>query len=314
MNKPAFIKENIKLAPFTTFKIGGPAEYFAEVSNLEEIREALHFSKKANIPYFILGGGSNVLIPDDGLKGLVIKNNFSEIKKDDSRLIVGSGCFLSKILAFSRLNNLSGLEWCIGIPGTLGGAIVSNAGVKDKSISQIIEKVGFIDNNSPFLEIKYLKNEDCQFGYRKSLFSQKHWIIWQIELKLKEAEKDKILQEIKNYQQKRLNQPKLPSAGCVFKNIKIADLDSRSIEKLKKEFPEVEDLLPSGVIPAGWLIERLDFKGKTIGKAQVSPEHANFIVNLGGATRDNVCVLIAFIKERARTQFGIQLQEEINIF
>ena len=314
MRKPEIVKRNIDLSLFTSFKIGGPAQYFAKVSKLEEIFEVLLWAKEKNLSYYILGGGTNILIPDKGIDGLVIKNSYNFKKRENSSVLVGSGCQLAEILNFSYLNNLSGLEWAAGIPGTVGGAIRSNAGAYGKSISQVLGRITFLDFNPPCFEVKHIFPQDCQFGYRKSLFQEKPWIIWQAQLKLKRVEKkNEIFQRIEKYRKKRKNQPKAPSAGCIFKNIEIKDIGQRSLEKIEKEFPEVRQFYKKGIIPAGWLIEKMGLKGRTIGRAQISPEHANFIINLGGATADNVLTLISIIKQKARNEFNIQLQEEINI-
>lgn len=306
------IKKNVKLAPFTTFKIGGPAEYFVQVHNLEEMKEALALAKQKKLAYFILGQGSNILIPDQGLSGLVIHNKFNLIEKQGTSLIVASGCLLSQVLDYSQAHHLSGLEWSFGIPGTIGGAIWTNAGTKDNSLAKILEKVYFIDFNSS-LRLKSIENKDCQFDYRKSLFMEKPWIICQAKINLEKSNSLEIKKKIEEFRKKRTNQPKLASAGCIFKNIKIDDLSSESLKKIEKEFPEVKQFYNEGIIPAGWLVDRLDFKGRTIGQAQVSTEHANFIVNLGKATADNVMTLISLIKYEARARFYLQLFEEITI-
>ena len=309
MDIPKFIQRNVSLASLTTFKIGGSAEYFVRALNLEILKQSLIWAKEKNLPFFILGGGSNILVSDKGFSGLVIKNELKKLEKRGDIIIAGSGVLLSEFLEFALVNELSGGEFLVGIPGTLGGAVFTNAGLSNQFISNLVQSVYFLDFQ--FLEIKRYSNKDCDFSYRYSCFQEKQGVITQIELKMKNSSQDKIKALMAEYRQKRANLPSLPSAGCVFKNINLKEISPSSLEKIKKEFGFPEEFCKKGVLPVSWLLDRMGLKGKTIGKAQVSQKHANFIVNLGGATADDVLILISLIKQKVRTKFGLQLCEEI---
>ncbi|MCD6096845.1 UDP-N-acetylmuramate dehydrogenase [bacterium] len=309
MDIPKFIQRNVSLASLTTFKIGGSAEYFVRALNLEILKQSLIWAKEKKLPFFILGGGSNILVSDKGFSGLVIKNELKKLEKRGDIIIAGSGVFLSEFLEFALVNELSGGEFLVGIPGTLGGAVFANAGLSNQFISNLVQSVYFLDYHS--LKIRCYLNKDCDFSYRYSCFQEKQGVITQIELKMKNSSQDKIKALMAEYRQKRANLPSLPSAGCVFKNINLKEIPPSSLEKIKKEFGFPEEFCKKGVLPVSWLLDRMGFKGKTIGKAQVSQKHANFIVNLGGATADDVLILISLIKQKVRTKFGLQLCEEI---
>ena len=312
------IRKNISLAPLTTFKIGGPARYFLEIKNMDEIIAGLQWARQNNIPYFILGGGSNILISDKGFNGLVIKMQNLKIKmqNDNSKckIFAGTGVSLAKLVSASVRAGLTGLEWLAGIPGTVGGAIKGNAGAWGHAIGDVVEKVETVSDKGM---VKQWDKQKCQFTYRESIFKQnQNLIIVSTELNLASADKKDLKQRIKECLNKRSGQPSEPSAGCVFKNPKIAnihefehkfhELDDKFV-KIRGQFVPIRD----GKIPAGWLIENCGLKGMKIGQAQISAKHANFIVNLGGATAEDVKKLITLIKQKVAEKFNIQLAEEI---
>jgi len=302
------IQKNISLAKYTTFRIGGRAKYFFVAKKKEDIISALLVVKKYNLPFFILGGGSNLLVADKGFGGLVIKCQMSNIKCQNSKIKTESGTPLGLAVSEAKKNSLTGLEWAIGIPGTVGGAVFGNAGAFGRSIADVIEKVEVFDLKNK--KIKTLKKIDCKFSYRESIFKKnKNLIILTIILKLKKEKKSKIKKKIKNYlNYRKKTQPlNFPSIGSIFKNpkSKIQNL------KLLKKYPELKKFNKKGEIPAAFLIERCNLKGKKIGKAQISKKHANFIVNLGGASAKDVKELIELAKKNAKEIFKIQLEEEI---
>ncbi len=312
MNKPDFIKRNIVLAPYTTFKIGGMAEYFVEVRFAEELKEALAWVKKNEVKIFSLGGGSNILIPDEGFSGLVIRfvnDNFVNL---NPRFRCGAGVSLSRVVNLARSCNLSGLEWAIGIPrATVGGSIRGNIGAFGRTIGEIIETVEIFNIKKNRFEFK--SRNDCQFGYRTSIFkNNSDFLIWGATLKMipdKREEIDKKLE--KNRKNRYEGQPKLPSAGCVFKNLLLDDI-SRGCEKLAFYIME-NKIAKKGKVGAGFLIEFCGLKGKKFGGAKVSLEHANFIVNTGRATAKDVKKLIKYIKKEVKKICGLELEEEIQI-
>ncbi len=282
------LQKNIPLKNYTTFKIGGPAKYFFKARKKEDLIKAIKAAKEFNLPFFILGVGSNLLISDKGFKGLVIKNearNF-EIKKE--RIIAESGAILDKVVARAVKVGLAGLEKGSGIPGTLGGAVYGNAGCPkgDWEIGKLIKEVELLMPNG---KIKRKGKNWFSFQYRNSRLKKakdKKPIILEIVLKLKKGKP----QDLKKRRQEilKIKSEKLPpgfSAGSIFKN-------------------------PSKK-PAGFLIDKCGLKEKKIGKAQISPKHANFIVNLKGAKATDVLKLINLAKKKVKNKFGISLKEEI---
>lgn len=305
------IQQNIPLAPLTTFKIGGPAKFFAEVKTKEELAEAFAWAEKNKEEIFLLGGGSNVLVNDKGVNGLVVKLCNNEINIKGTRLECGAGASLMAAARTAIGENLTGLEWAIGIPGTVGGAVKGNAGAYGKAISNNVETIAVFNIKKKSFFI--YSNKDCRFGYKTSAFKNGgddlQEIIWQVILKMEKGDAVAIQKTADEYLSHRSQtQPKLPSAGCVFKNLDWEKLRESS-PKLAAE-AEASGMVKSGRVGAGWLVERLDMKGKTIGGAKVSLEHANFIVNTGKASAEDVVMLISYIKQHARVKYNIQLQEE----
>ena len=303
------VKENEPLKNHTTFKIGGPAKLFVEIDDKQKLIEVLKLIMTYDLRSMTIGGGSNILVSDDGFDGVVIKIKPGELKIDETKVTVDAGYQLSNLINKTLDAELVELEFCAGIPGTIGGGIKGNAGAYGKAMENIIESVDFINDN---LEIQTFTNAQCQFAYRNSTF-KKHdsWLILSAVLKLKKGNVKESRELIKQRIKHRLdNHPlKFPSAGCAFKNIIYSD---DIIEKFKSLGWEIlERFKKNKEIPTGWIIENLGLKGKTIGQAQISKKHANYIVNLGGATADDVVQLISYIKQQVRDKVGIQLEEEI---
>jgi UDP-N-acetylmuramate dehydrogenase len=282
-------QENVSLAQYTSFRIGGPARYFFIAKNKEELIEAIKKAKGAKLPIFILGGGNNVLAPDKGYQGLVIKIQNSEIKIQDSNIQAEAGAVLVKLVSLATNKSLTGLEWAAGIPGTIGGAVYGNAQAFGTKISDIIKEVEVLDNKS--LEIKTLVVDQCNFSEKKSIFKEnKDLIVLSVNLELKKGNKDQIKQRIKKHLEfRKKNQPlEFPSAGSVFIN---------------------QDERPA----SSSLVDKAGLKGLKIGDAQVSEKHAGFIVNLGKAKSEDVLELIKIIKQKVKEKFNIDLEPEIQI-
>ena len=298
------IQKNISLKNYTTFKIGGPAKYFFEARTKEDLIKAIKMAKKFNLPFFILGGGSNILVSDRGYEGMIIKvkSQKSKIKSTSqkSKIIEAeAGISLGQLVNLALKNNLTGFEWAVGVPGTLGGAIYGNAGWPSdkKNISAIIKEVEVLDiSREP--KIKKFNKSACQFKYRDSVFKHnKNLIILGAFLQLKKGDKIKIKKEIAEIIKKRKDKiPIEPSAGCIFKN--------PAPEQARYGAGPLE-------FSAGELIDKCGLKGKKIGKAQISEKHANFIVNLGGAKSEDVIKLIKLVKQKVKNKFAIWLEEEI---
>lgn len=306
------ISENVSLTPYTTFRIGGPAKYFFDAKSKDDIIRAIQWSKKNNKKYFLLGGGSNILVADQGFDGLAIKLSINDCQLTNNQIRAESGVNLSKLVLAALNNGLTGLEWAIDIPGTMGGAVRGNSGAFGVSMADIITSVEILKIDT--LEMQKLSKQDCRFGYRESRFKQEpKSIILSAEVQLKPGGKEAIKQQMSENLAKRKNQPKEASAGCVFKNIEFVKLDPKLQAALSAEYPEIISLIKGGKLSTGWLIEQCDLKGKQIGRAKISEQHTNFIVNLGGAKAEEVFELISLIKQKVRAKFGLQLQEEIEL-
>jgi len=311
------IEKNVLLKNYTTFKIGGPAKFFAKVSSLEELEEAISWAREKKERHYVLGGGSNVLFLDSGFDGLVIRleNDFIAKEEKEGKIIVkvGAGTSLAKLVDFAAKEGLTGLEWATGIPGTVGGAVVGNAGAFGKEMKDLVKRVEAVFwEKEDSLERRIFNNEQCQFGYRKSFFkSNKKAIVWEVQLEFLLGNKEEIKKEMESVLRKRKEkQPSLaqfPSAGSIFKNPEVPQWIIELFENDK------EIKCKDKRVPAGWIIERCRLKGKRVGGAMFSPLQANFIVNCGNATAEDVIILISFAKVRARNFFKIRLYEEIEI-
>jgi UDP-N-acetylmuramate dehydrogenase len=304
------IRQNVPLAPLATYKVGGSAEFFLEVKTKEDLAEAYTWAREKNKEIKILGGGSNILINDQGIKGLVLKLANSDAIVRGERLDCGAGANLNRAMHLAVGADLSGLEWSAGIPGaTIGGAVRGNAGAFNTFMSDIVETVEAFNISKGSFNI--FSNKDCQFDYRRSFFSDKSdYLIWQVILKMIKGDKEKIAKEIEKvlfFRQSK--QPRLPSAGSVFKNIDFEYLGS--VNKNLAQEAELAGAVKDNRVAVGWLIDLAGLKGKKIGGAKVSLEHANFIVNTGNATAEDIFKLINIIKNEIKIRFKVELKEEI---
>ena len=295
------VKRNISLKNHTTFRIGGSAKYFFEAKNKKDLIKAIKAAKKYNLPFFIMGGGSNLLVSDQGYDGLVIKIKNTAVRIKKNRIFVDAGLNLSQVVNLAAKNNLTGIEWASGIPGTVGGAIYGNAGAFSGSMADAIKVVEALDVKRN--KIKILKQKACEFNYRTSVFKKKfNLIIISCELWLLPGDEQSINEAIKkNLIYRRERHPKEPSAGSVFKNVKIKNIGRNFFKK----FPEAKSVIKENVLPAAYLIDQCDLKGKIIGGAMVSKKRPNFIINFKNARAKDV------LKEKVRERFAIELEEEI---
>lgn len=290
---PLEIKQNELLSKHTTFAIGGPAKYFAVAKTKEEVLEAIDFAENKKLPFFLLGGGSNLLASDNGYEGLIIKIQIGGIKVDEETITAGAGVLLSQLVNESAKHGLSGLEWAVGIPGTIGGAVNGNAGAYGRAISESAdEMIVLMEENGEWKEKKY-SNKECHFEYRKSKF--KHLankeIILEVSLNLRKSDTEKIREDIKKIVLQRKGKiPPQPSAGCVFKNIK---KDGQLVAAVGK------------------LVEECGLKGVKSGGAEIPHLHGNYVVNAGGAKAEDVVRLINLCKQKVKDRFNLELEEEI---
>jgi len=276
-------QENVSLAEYTSFKIGGKAKYFYIANNKEDLIKTIKEAKDLKV--FILGGGSNVLALEEGYDGLVIKLNLRKYSFNND-IYVEAGVSWGELLGATVEKSLTGLEWTAGLPGTVGGAIYGNSQAFHVKTSDIIKEVEVLDLND--LSIKALT--DCQFSEKNSIFKKnKNLIILSAVFKINKGDKKEIQKKIaENLQFRKEKQPLgYASAGSVFIN---------NSDK-----------------PSSYLIEQAGLKGKRIGNAQVSEKHAGFIINLGGASSKDVLELISIVKKEVKDKFDIDLIEEIEI-
>lgn len=272
----------------TSFKIGGPADLFIEPADVEELKKALSFVRQHNIPYYIIGNGTNLLVGDKGIRGAVIKvgENFNKIEINGEEIIVEAGVLLSTLSKTAARHSLTGLEFASGIPGYLGGAIAMNAGAYGGEMKDVVEWVEVLDEN---LELKRFSNAEMQFGYRRSIVEPRGLIVIRCKIRLKKGEQEQINSLMADLNQKRKSkQPlHLPSAGSTFKR-------------------------PEGYF-AGKLIEDAGLRGYKIGGAQVSELHCGFVVNIGDASAKDVLDLIKHIQAVVYSKFGVKLETEVKI-
>ena len=274
----------------TSFKIGGTAEQFVKVTNEEELKEAIKYAKGKNLKITIIGNGSNLLVLDKGIRGLVIKIDIQklEIEKKEkyAEITVGSG-YKTMALGIKLMNEgISGFEELSGIPGTIGGAIFMNAGAYGKEIKDINISTICMDYDGKIFE---LPNKEQEFEYRSSIFNKKDYIILETKLKLEYGKKEEIKKKMDEYLSSRKEKQPIeyPSAGSTFKR-------------------------QEGVITAK-LIDECGLKGYQMGGAKVSEKHAGFVINYDNATAKDVINLIKYIKEKVNEKYGIKIKEEIRI-
>lgn len=310
------IKRNVPLSDFSHFKIGGRAAYFLEFQNVKELSAGLaewkEISRREKISFseiFPIGGGTNLLIADEGYPGLILKNNLRLIEKTGDEVNFGAGLLFSEALDFCAENSLSGFEWAGGLPGTVGGAIRGNAGAFGGEVKDnLIEVLSFsLKILKPVLRAK----NECRFSYRSSLFklSKTKEIILSGKFKFKLGEKERIKGDILekvNYRKEK--QPlEYPNAGSIFKNIPVAAVPAAYL----KSYAGTIKNDPMPVIPAARVLTEAGLKGKNIGRAMFSEKHPNFIVNVGGAKSKDVLALIELAIKEVAEKFGITLEPEI---
>jgi len=283
------VVRNKPMRDLTSFKIGGTADLFVVPYNLDDLKKVLEFCRVDKIPFIVIGNGSKLLVRDEGFRGVVIKlgGEFKKLEINSEEIVVGTGVNLPSLIDFAAEKNLAVLEALAGIPGTIGGAVVRNAGAFGESLSDRIVWAKVVDTeNREFI----LYPEEMEFGYRSSLFlREKNLILTEVKLRLFYDKKEKILSRIREATRRKMQTQPLsfPSAGCVFKN--------------------------PPFYSAGYLIQNTGCLGMTIGDAQVSFQHGNFIINKGKARAQDIIQLIEKVREKVKEKFNIDLEPEIEI-
>jgi UDP-N-acetylmuramate dehydrogenase len=284
----ARLKLNELLRAYTSFKIGGPADILVLPASLDEIRFVITTCRRYKVPVTVFGKGSNLLVRDKGVRGVVVKldEHLSYLKREGDHIIAGAGISLKDLAEQAAAWGLTGVEFAVGIPGTLGGAVVMNAGAYEGEMKDVLCRVSAVDKHG---EVHTFTQETSRFGYRTSLFQNGEYIVVEAELCLQLGDSRKITEHIRDLTQRRESrQPlELPSAGSTFKR-------------------------PPGYY-AGTLIEQTGLKGLRVGGAQVSEKHAGFIVNAGDATAVDVLTLIKEVQYRVHSKFGVDLHPEVQV-
>jgi len=278
--------QNEPMSRHTTFRIGGLADYFVTPENENEIWQIISLAKQQNMPYYIVGNGSNLLVGDKGYRGIIIQicKKMNQINVCENRLHAQGGALLSKIAAIALEHSLTGFEFAAGIPGTLGGAVMMNAGAYGGEMKQILTEAKVLDESG---RIKILAVEELELGYRSSILEKRNDIVLSAVLALEKGESGVIRAQLEELRERRTNKQPLeyPSAGSAFKR-------------------------PTGFY-AGQLIEDAGLRGFRIGDAQVSIKHCGFVINCGQATAADVVSLMDHIIDQVESRYGVRLEPEV---
>lgn len=271
------------LSPFCTYQIGGPADYFLEAAETRDLVAALEWAKDNKMPFFVFGGGSNLLFDDAGFRGLVIRVAMSDLSVDGEKIKAGAGCKIANLVNAVKEAGLSGLEAWNGLPGTVGGAVFGNAGCFGVECRDVLESAEIFDG-----EVRTVGKDFFEYEYRNSKLKREGgFAVLSATFGLRRGDPVAIETKMKEVAAARAKkQPAGSSTGSFFKN-------------------------PSGAEPAGVLIEQCGLKGKMVGRAQVSDAHANFILNKGGATSADILGLAALVENEVKKRFGVELEREV---
>ncbi|MBE0472181.1 MAG: UDP-N-acetylmuramate dehydrogenase [Methyloprofundus sp.] len=288
---PQFIKINVCLKQHCTLKIGGLADYFVEPETEEQVTEALAFAKEKALSYFVIGHGSNLLFADEGYRGLIIKlaDKFAQIEINKNLITVQAGAWMPYVARKAQQAGLAGLEHTVGIPGNIGGIITMNAGSQRKSIATHLKNICVMTEEGEKL---MLTPDQCDFGYRQSIFQNKPWIILYAEVECELGDKNQIRSEMREIlKERRLKFPrKQPNCGSVFK----------SNPAMYQQYG-----------PPGKIIEDLGLKGYCIGDVCIAPQHANFFVNTGKAYSKDFSALVTIVRQKVIEEIGLDLESEV---
>lgn len=294
------------LAPMTYFKLGGNAEIFLETADESLIGRLAEFAQQNQIPYRVFGGGSNVLVPDEGVPGLTLKIALDDIKEvgadnNGKRLVqAGAGIKTALLVSQTVALGLTGLEYFLGVPGTLGGAVYNNSHYLEDLIGEHITRVQVVkDSQGPY----WLANEECDFGYDHSRFHSTKEVILRVEFALANGDRETSQALIRKATEYRAQTQPLgpPSSGCIFRN-------TPNTPELRKRFPQFAE---RSHVPAGFLIDQAGLKGASEGGVVVSDKHAAWMINTGDASAKEVISLVNKVKQTVKEKFGVELQEEI---
>jgi UDP-N-acetylmuramate dehydrogenase len=298
------VVENALLSRYTRFGIGGPADLFAETCDPESFIQAWRIARASGLETVVIGGGTNLIVADEGFRGVVLKLSSARIRAEGVTVSVESGASLQALVDFTVDAGLKGLETMTGIPGSAGAAVYGNAGAYGHSIAERISRVRFFDG----AEVREFNNAECEFHYRESVFKRhKEWIIFSAELAMEPGDAaalretaDRIL-DIRN----KKYPPTMKCAGSIFKNFLLAELPARVAGEIPPK------AIIEGKVPSAWFLEQVGAKGMRAGGIHVADYHANLIYNAGDGTACDLVAIIGELKRRVEEKWGIPLEEEV---
>ena len=298
------VSSRAPLSGYTRFGIGGPADLLVETASPEGFRAAVHAARAAAMPVMVIGGGTNLIVSDDGFRGLVLRYNADSITAKGSTVTADAGAVLQDLVDFANQHGLAGVETLAGIPGWVGAAVYGNAGAYGHALGERVAAVRFFDGE----RVRVLDNAGCEFRYRESIFKRrKDWIIFSTDLELSvgdAAALGGISADILKVRNQKFP-PTMKCAGSIFKNFLLRELP----DAVAGQVPAA--VVREGKVPAAWFLEQVGAKGLRRGDIRVADYHANLIYNDGAGTARDLCALIADLKQRVRERFGIEVEEEV---
>lgn len=299
------------MSKHTNFRLGGPAALYVVASSSDGLLTAVQTALQAGIPFYVFGGGSNILVSDDGYEGLMIQAANREMSIHENRVKCESGVITAFVARKSAEAGLSGFEWAVGVPGTIGGAVYGNAGCFGGEIKDVVATVDAY-RLSDGSRMEY-PNAACAFGYRDSLFKHEPHVILGCTLTLQPGDTDAAMRTLNEINARRKAKQPLAeaSAGCMFKNFDFRD--ESELKALRRNSDIPRGMIEAKRLSAGWLVDQAGLLGKTMGNIKVSDKHGNFIINTGGGRAQDVIAMTSLVKMKIRDEFGIMLEDEVQL-
>jgi len=298
------VRRGVPLAAYTRFGIGGPAGFLVETRDPGGLASALGIARASGKPVVVMGGGTNLVVADEGFPGIVLRYTADCIQAQGPRVTADAGAALQALVDFTVGHGLRGVETLTRIPGWVGAAVYGNAGAYGHSLSERIARVNFTDGGPP----RALTGAECEFHYRESVFKRRReWVILSVELELEQADPAglrRIADEIAAIRDSKFP-PSMKCAGSIFKNLILKDLSKNVAAQVPPE------AVREGKVAAGWFLERVEARGMVRGGIHVAEYHGNLIYNAGGGTARELCALMEELKRRVRDRFGLELEEEV---
>jgi UDP-N-acetylmuramate dehydrogenase len=298
------VSTDVPLSRYTRFGIGGPADLYAETCGVEPFVAALAVARSSGLPLVVIGGGTNLIVSDDGFRGIVLRYRGERLTASGNCVAAEAGAVLQDLVDFTVERGLGGLETLAGIPGSAGAAIYGNAGAYGHSISERVTRVRFHDGS----RVREFDNAACEFHYRESVFKRhKDWMVFSAELLLDPASPDELRETSAGIL--KVRNEKFPvtmkCAGSIFKNLLLKELPAQVAAQIP------DGVAREGKVPAAWFLEQVGAKGLVRGDIHVASYHANLIYNAGAGTAADLCALIQELKSRVSARFGLALEEEV---